>query len=175
MLYGNTDDGSSALWVCDGNGVVVDNISIYGAERAPILEQINEHYGTSFTGWSDNEIGLRFGDSIPDWNAYEKIMLPMSKFYTEYDTNKYIFGQILTYGNDRVGDINIKGNGKMWLCDINGVILEEESTENVTEELRQTMVSKVNAAGGNVVGFTQSVKTYEPGTTLEQWQSYVRV
>lgn len=73
MLYANTDVGSSALWVLDNDGVVVDNISIYGAERAPILEQINEHYGTSFTGWSDNEIGLRFGDSLPNWNAYEKI------------------------------------------------------------------------------------------------------
>lgn len=74
MLYANTDEGSSALWVLDGGGVVDDIISIYGAERAPILAQINEHYGTSFTGWSDNEIGLRFGLPIPNWNAYEILL-----------------------------------------------------------------------------------------------------
>lgn len=76
MLYANTDDGSSAIWVLNGDGVVIDNISYPKGERAPILEQINEHYGTSFTGWSDNEIGLRIGDTLPDWNAYEKIEMP---------------------------------------------------------------------------------------------------
>lgn len=96
MLYGNTDDGSSALWVCDGNGVVVDNISIYGAERAPILEQINEHYGTSFTGWSDNEMGLRFGDTVPNWNAYEKIEMPAPNnlFKLKHANGQYFFMQL---------------------------------------------------------------------------------
>lgn len=86
MLYANTDDGSSALWVLNDDGVVVDNISIYGAERAPILEQINEHYGTSFTGWSDNEMGLRFGDTVPNWNAYEKIEMQVVSYY-KYDVS----------------------------------------------------------------------------------------
>lgn len=83
MLYANTDDGSSALWVCDGNGVVVDNISFSIGERAPILEQINEHYGTSFAGWSDNEISLRLGDTLPNWDAYEKIEITIEKVIIE--------------------------------------------------------------------------------------------
>lgn len=96
MLYANTDDGSSALWVLDGDGVVVDNISYSIADRAPILAQINEHYGTSFTGWSDNEIGLRLGDTIPNWDAYEKIEMP-SVYVAVYPTSSsvaYIAGKV---------------------------------------------------------------------------------
>ena len=96
MLYANTDDGSSALWVCDGNGVVVDNISFSIGERAPILEQINEHYGTSFAGWSDNEISLRVGDTLPNWNAYEKIEMPQIEYvkYFISNTNTYMAAHI---------------------------------------------------------------------------------
>ena len=118
MLYANTDDGSSALWVCDGNGIVVDNISIYGAERAPILEQINEHYGTSFTGWSDNEMGLRFGDPVPDWNAYEKIEMP-SVYVAVLPTSSsvaYIAGNVkgetfTILANTETSCLIINGNG----------------------------------------------------------------
>lgn len=95
MLYANTDDGSSAIWVLDDDGVVVDNISIYGAERARILEQINEHYGTSFTGWSDNEIGLRIGDTVPNWNAYEKIELQRQKIAIEVYPALWIIGDFI--------------------------------------------------------------------------------
>lgn len=75
VLYANTDEGSSAIWEVDSDGVVVDNISIPINQRSSILAKINEHYGTSFTGWSDNEIGLHVGDSLPNWSAYEKITL----------------------------------------------------------------------------------------------------
>ena len=99
MLYANTDEGSSALWVCDEDGVVIDNISYSINERAPILEQINEYYGTSFTGWSDNEIGLQIGASIPNWAAYEKISITYVLIKNNNQTSSafpgYIEGNVL--------------------------------------------------------------------------------
>lgn len=119
MLYANTDDGSSALWVCDGSGVVVDNISIYGAERAPILTQINEHYGTSFTGWSDNEIGLRIGDTVPNWDAYEKIgITPVEtqfkfEFFGSYNFGDYINKKVRIGGPDETHFFNTTSEGEI--------------------------------------------------------------
>lgn len=97
MLYANTEDGSSALWVLDGNGVVIDNISYSIANRATILAQINEHYGTSFKGWSDNEINLSFGDTLPNWNAYEKIVIPKRRVAAKMQSGSnasYLVGEI---------------------------------------------------------------------------------
>ena len=114
MLYANTDDGSSALWVLDGDGVVVDNISYSIASRAPILAQINEHYGTSFTGWSENEIGLRFGDPLPNWNSYEKIEMPVSNtlYKLKHKDGQYFFMQLV----DNV--LTVAGQGQSaWVYD----------------------------------------------------------
>lgn len=121
MLYANTDDGSSAIWVLDSDGVVIDNISYSIADRAQILAQINEHYGTSFTGWSDNEIGLRIGDTIPNWNAYEKIELPEEPQYfriylQDYAGNMvgWLIGNIITLCMlENTMNIVIAAGGKM--------------------------------------------------------------
>lgn len=37
-----------------------------------MLFEINSHFGTSFTGWFDNEFYRNYGDLIPDWSEYER-------------------------------------------------------------------------------------------------------
>ena len=38
-----------------------------------ILQAVNEKYGTSFEGWSQLPTAYEVGDTVPNWNAYEKI------------------------------------------------------------------------------------------------------
>lgn len=38
-----------------------------------ILQAVNEKYGTSFEGWSQLPTSYEVGDTVPNWNAYEKI------------------------------------------------------------------------------------------------------
>lgn len=167
MLYANTDDGSSALWVLDDDGVVIDNISIYGAERAPILEQINEHYGTSFTGWSDNEIGLRFGDSLPNWNAYEKIEMPiLVAISLSGGSSPMIFGNMK--GNTLY--IDAKDNIMAYIATTLGVVTGGQA--KIEEENKQIFISKVTPTYPNITNLELILASHEVNESLANWSNY---
>lgn len=165
MLYANTDDGSSALWVLDDDGVVVDNISYSIADRAPILAQINEHYGTSFTGWSDNEIGLRIGDTLPDWNAYEKIEIEQIKIAVGFESNSYFYGYI-------IGDIFYVSSMESYAISVNnsGIVLD---TQAYPEEMVFNQISgSLQRAGYNVSSTSPNEVIVDVNEQIENWNEY---
>lgn len=169
MLYANTDDGSSALWVCDGSGVVVNNISIYGAERTPILEQINEHYGTSFTGWSDNEIGLRLGDTLPNWNAYEKINgefgIKIASHFTQ--SNIVFIGWLY---EDIYHYYAVDEDSACGVLDTEGRYI---APIDVTESIQQMLLENIENAGYNVSAIQPDIIQLEIGQIVPNWNDYV--
>lgn len=172
MLYANTDDGSSALWVLDTNGVVVDNVSYALKDRARILAQINEHYGTSFTGWSDNEIGLRLGDTIPNWSAYEKIELPETTFvkYFIESENSYLAGYI--------DNQNLKL--KIWSTyNQQAVIQFNNSGKKITvggqPQWNNDFLNAVNSKGIDVESAELEDMPEQPDDTIQNWQEYMEV
>lgn len=149
----------------DANGVVVDNVSYALNDRAQILAQINVHYGTSFSGWSDNEIGLRIGDTLPNWNAYEKILLP-NKIYVAASLgnngysvgyiqgNKYVFyseANQNTYVMSKGGRIIANGISveATWNYKVKPVLINH-SFENVTEYLTEAKLYNVGGIVENI-------------------------
>lgn len=168
MLYANTDDGSSALWVLDDNGVVVDNISYSIADRAQILAQINEHYGTSFTGWSDNEIALSYGNTLPNWDAYEKIEMPeqfLWKFKIPWSSNtafgKVVNGILICYA---------KSLGTALVANDDGLI----TGTNVADEnwLATFIKPKLDELGISYTGIDYDTSTYNIDDTVQNWNEY---
>ena len=159
VLYANTDDGSSALWVLDDDGVVVDNISYSIADRAPILAQINEHYGTSFTGWSDNEMGLRYDDIVPNWNAYEKIEIIMftdNEWYLiRFEAEKYI--GVLAYEDEDTYSLGVNTTGG----ETPEPIMYNKNREriginNISDEQYEIMTEKLMEYNGQSVYFEEN-------------------
>ena len=169
MLYANTDDGSSAVWVLNDDGTVVDNISIYGAERARILEQINEHYGTSFTGWSDNEIGLRYGSTLPNWNAYEKIGLPPIMLY-KY---KNPINQVWFFGEVENANAKIYGedeNTYFVLNDAGSIVGKNSSNvDKLKDEIKAAIEAKISESLQSISIVSTS---YQLGGTVDNWDNY---
>lgn len=170
MLYANTDDGSSALWVLDDDGVVVDNISYSIADRAPILAQINEHYGTSFTGWSDNEIGLRIGDTIPDWNAYEKIGMPSQKIAAkigEHEGNPNFIVGTLSAENFEI----ITNGNQSCVVESDGVIFSYGGPPASYPDYIKGILQGV---GINVTSISEKVVSWEVGSAFPDWSEYTQ-
>ena len=168
MLYANTDDGSSALWVLDDDGVVVDNISIYGAERTPILAQINEYYGTSFTRWSDNEIGLRFGDSLPNWNAYEKIEMPTPFLWKMFMPN----GTVLAFGKVENNILICYSYTieNIAICNESGLVI---GATHVDENFFTSIVKpKLDEFGISYTSIAYDTSTYRLDDNVENWDEY---
>ena len=171
MLYANTDDGSSALWVCDGNGVVVDNISYSIGERAPILEQINEHYGTSFTGWSDNEISLRVGDSVPNWNAYEKIEMPQTLVaVAKFNNVGYVIGEIV----DNTFICDAMEENRAFSISNDGVV--EEVGIGSFSEFYNARVKPLLEAQFEITGYSMNLTSgLVPGSPVPNWDNYIKI
>ena len=168
MLYANTDDGSSALWVLNDDGVVVDNISYSIADRAPILAQINVHYGTSFTGWSDNEIGLRFGGTLPNWNAYEKILL------TEKVNFRFLAsGSSANITGFMQGDkayLNAQSETAIWNVSPEGQIWGSLGQASRYEEQTKTLL--LSNFGRQISEVLPFVVEWQQGSQVPNWESY---
>lgn len=171
MLYANTDDGSSALWVLDGNGVVIDNISYSIGDRAPILAQINEHYETSFTGWSDNEIGLQVGGSLPNWNAYEKILLP------EMVNFRFLMsGSSANVTGFMQGDkayLNAQSETAIWNVSPEGQVWGALGKASVYEEQTKTLI--LSNYGRQISEVLPFVVEWQSGSQVPNWDSYTLI
>lgn len=170
MLYANTDDGSSALWVLDSDGVVVDNISYSIADRAPILAQINEHYGTSFTGWSDNEMGLRFGDTLPNWNAYEKIVLTSQKIAAKLGAGEQ--GTSFIIGTLSNENFELVTNGSQsYVVDSSGIILPILGPPASSSDY---IIGILQSVGITATSISEKIVSWEVGSAVPNWNEYTQ-
>ncbi len=127
-----------------------------------ILQAVNEKYGTSFESWSQLPTVYEVGDTVPNWNAYEKILLPTKIFVAaSLGNNGYSIGYIT--GNKYV--FYAQNGQNTYVMSMQGIVitnsvpietswiyrvkpeLENNGYENVTEYLTETKILKV---GDNV-------------------------
>ena len=86
-----------------------------------ILQAVNEKYGTSFEGWSQLPTAYEVGDTVPNWNAYEKIELPEEPQYFRIYLQQYagnmvgwLIGNVITLCMlENTINIVIAAGGKM--------------------------------------------------------------
>ena len=76
-----TRDGRVQIWYADGNGNVAGYTESVGDIAGTIIDAYNEHFGTDIAIWTPETKTLRVGDSVPNWNAYEKIEMQQVSYY----------------------------------------------------------------------------------------------
>lgn len=90
-----TKDGLAQIWYADANGVITGNTPTADNVASAIIDGYNEHFGTDIKIWTPETITLQVGDTVPNWNAYEKIELERQKIAIEVGPNVWIIGDFL--------------------------------------------------------------------------------
>ena len=163
-----TKDGLAQIWYADANGVITGNTPNADNVASAIIDGYNEHFGTDIQIWTPETITLQVGDTVPNWNAFEKIMLAKTLFAFESNPNKLIVGEI-------EGDtlrIQTSGNSdNVWLSSEIGVI---NGTMPLSDTNLEILLQEVNEKfGTSFKGWTQLPTVYEVGSSVSDWESYI--
>ena len=133
-----------------------------------ILQAVNEKYGTSFEGWSQLPTTYEVGDTVPNWNAYEKINREFGiKIASHFSTSPVVL--IGWLYNDIYHFYAIKERTAYGVSDTEGrIIAPIEMQEGVPEMLMEHM----NTAGYNVSSIQPDVIQLQMGTILPNWNEF---
>lgn len=131
---------------------------------------MNEKYGTSIEGWSQLPTTYEVGDTVPNWNAYEKIR--MTSFYAKTNVNERIY--IAKVENGVVNAIGEKIEND-WYCtnvDENGVCVDPVFGRGIIEGL---WVPKLQNLGVQVSAGTFIDLGYRLGDTIPNFSEYISI
>lgn len=133
-----------------------------------ILQAVNEKYGTSFEGWSQLPTVYEVGDTVPNWDAYEKITI---QGYFAVSFGYRVFG----YFKEGIYEMARYSNGKGYTATENGVILQqtvpgpgESGYDDFVQAVKQKFLQS-NIIVNEIVG---KIETYAVGDTVENWNEY---
>lgn len=135
-----------------------------------ILQAVNEKYGTSFEGWSQLPTAYEVGDTVPDWNTYEKIEIPQTiklKINVR-NTPVYSFGNL----NGNIFTMICQSSNEVEYALENGQIVGGGGGDPF-EFMRQYWAPKMVEQGYNVTSYQIRVEPQEQGEIVEDWNSYI--
>lgn len=136
-----------------------------------ILQAVNEKYGTSFEGWSQLPTAYEVGDTVPNWNAYEKIEMPETKEYLGINIGAYAAGYL---ENENVYLYGYTSTGNIIVCSPEGLVYEGQGAI-LNEELRNFLTGKLQNAGIEFNEFIVIETPYAIGETIENWENYRKI
>lgn len=136
-----------------------------------ILQAVNEKYGTSFEGWSQLPTAYEVGDTVPDWDAYEKIEMPETKVYLALYYGTWSAGylekeNVYLYGNTSTGYIIV--------CNADGLV-DVGAGAKLNDELKTLLRGKLENAGIQFNEFVVVETPYTSGETIENWENYEKI
>ena len=135
-----------------------------------ILQAVNEKYGTSFEGWSQLPTAYEVGDTVPNWNAYEKIEMPGQKIAAKYkdadSVNLFIIGTLIGENFEIITNGNLS-------CVVysNGVI---ESYNGIPAKYPDYVKQILQNVGITATTISEKVETWEIGSTVPNWSEYTQ-
>lgn len=162
-------DGDDLL-VADADGAL-SSLAYTNDDLKAIQSAVNEHFETSTFGITAIQSSFAIGDTVPNWNAYEKIMLPPIIYakITPQGSSLWTIGKILgnTFKilcqNDE-GAWQVTNDGK-----INGVFGHPDDL------MSYMWAPKLQQAGYEISAFEIELVAYNVGDTIDNWNDFIDI
>ena len=167
-----TKDGRSQIWYADGNGNVAGYTESVDDIAGTIIDTYNEHFGTDISIWTPETINLQMGDTVPNWNAYEKIEITETTYVKYYISQQNIFlAGYIDYQNKKL---------KIWSA-YNGQAVEKFDKSGKIigpggdTQWNNDFLNAVFAKGINVESAELEDIPQQPDNTIQNWEEYIEV
>lgn len=135
-----------------------------------ILQAVNEKYGTSLEGWSQIPTAYEVGDTVPNWNAYEKIGMTSRKIALDIQPHApiNIFGTI----ENAVLYMDVDESESSWLAQNDGTIV---SNRGPGISAKSYLMGLFNEQGITLTDIVANIVQYEEGQTVPDWSQYEKI
>lgn len=157
----------------NSEGVVLEYSSEPFHKSDEIIAGINAHYGTSFYQEDDIDKDFTIGETMPNWNAYEKIEMPQIKYvkYFISNTNTYMAAHI-DYDNMKLKIWSTSGQAAIVQFDSAGkwVAAGGDPRWN-TDFLNAVIAEGINVESAEL----EDIPNMQQGGTIQNWSEYVEV
>lgn len=167
-----TKDGLAQIWYADANGVITGNTPNADNVASAIIDGYNEHFGTVIQIWTPETITLQMGDTVPNWNAYEKIEIAETTYVKYYISQQNIFlAGYIDYQNKKL---------KIWSA-YNGQAVEQFDNSGKMvgaggdPQWNNDFLNAVFAKGINVESAELEDIPQQPDNTIQNWEEYIEV
>ena len=151
----------------NSEGVVLEYSSEPSKKLDEIIAEINAHYGTSFYQEDDIDKDFTIGETMPDWNAYEKILLDILnvKFSNGF------FGK-------KVGDklyIATSNGSNQITVDVQGGFVGSLEGPVLDETVKNQYFKRMRAAGFEIQETLAETLSLQVGDYVEGWSEMTLV
>ena len=159
-----TQGNSNKVWLSSDEGVINNTMILSAPTLEKILQAVNEKYGTSLEGWSQLPRAYEVGDTVPNWNAYEKIEIV--SIYIANITPGFI-GRII----EEKAYIYVDNNGNCYATSSEGKILGTGAT--LGNDFKSYIQNLITNKGYRVSEIDALLQSFEIGYILPNWSEYV--
>ena len=166
-----TRDGLAKIWYADANGVITGYTPTADNVASAIIDAYNEHFGTDINIWTPETKNLQVGDTVPNWNAYEKIKLPIDQKFAFGMNDNSVFSIGRLIGSEFY--ITVKAASQGYWINNEGRIT---STAGPTSAAGGNYIKGILENNGYVISeIKDNIVQYEIGDIIEDWNSYEKL
>lgn len=170
-IFVATKDGLAQILYADADGVITDYTPTADNVASAIIDAYNEHFGTDINIWTPETKSLQLGDTVPNWNAYEKILLPAKEYFrfNASGSSAYLTGFV--QGENAF--LNTNSNNSVWGVNPEGSVLGAGGPISTFSAQAKRLL--LNEYGKEFDVINAFVENWKQGQTVPNWESYTLI